>query len=81
MFGRGCWEDGWRRSGGGGAFPEDTPVEVIKARKPDVHVKGGDYKKEKMPETAVVEGYGGRVELVKLAEGKSSTGTIAKMRG
>jgi D-beta-D-heptose 7-phosphate kinase/D-beta-D-heptose 1-phosphate adenosyltransferase len=62
-------------------FSEDTPVEVIKALKPDVHVKGGDYKKEQMPETAVVEGYGGRVELVKLVEGKSTTGTIAKMRG
>ncbi len=62
-------------------FSEDTPVEVIKALKPDVHVKGGDYKKEKMPETAVVEGYGGRVELVKLVVWKSTTGTIAKMRG
>jgi D-beta-D-heptose 7-phosphate kinase/D-beta-D-heptose 1-phosphate adenosyltransferase len=62
-------------------FAEDTPVELIKALKPDVHVKGGDYKKEKMPETPVVEAYGGRVELIKLVEGKSTTGTIARMRG
>jgi len=62
-------------------FSEDTPVEVIKVLKPDVHVKGGDYKKEQMPETAVVESYGGRVELVKLVEGKSTKGTIAKIAG
>jgi D-beta-D-heptose 7-phosphate kinase/D-beta-D-heptose 1-phosphate adenosyltransferase len=60
-------------------FSEDTPEEVIRTLKPDVHVKGGDYKKEQMPETAVVEGYGGRVELVKLVEGKSTTGTLARI--
>jgi D-beta-D-heptose 7-phosphate kinase / D-beta-D-heptose 1-phosphate adenosyltransferase len=62
-------------------FSEDTPVEVIKALKPDVHVKGGDYKKDQMPETPVVEGYGGRVELIKLVEGKSTTATIARLAG
>jgi D-beta-D-heptose 7-phosphate kinase/D-beta-D-heptose 1-phosphate adenosyltransferase len=62
-------------------FSEDTPVEVIKALKPDVHVKGGDYRKEQMPETPVVEGYGGRVELIRLVEGKSTTATIARIAG
>jgi D-beta-D-heptose 7-phosphate kinase/D-beta-D-heptose 1-phosphate adenosyltransferase len=62
-------------------FPQDTPVELIKSIKPDIHVKGGDYTKDKMIETPVVEGYGGRVEIIKLVEGKSTTGTIARMRG
>ena len=67
--------------GAGVLFAEATPVEVIQVLKPDVHVKGGDYKKDQMPETPIVESYGGRVELIKLVEGKSTTGTIARMRG
>ena len=45
-------------------FTEDTPVELIGELKPSIHVKGGDYKKEDLPETKVVESYGGRVEIV-----------------
>ncbi len=59
----------------------DTPVRLIAAVRPDVLVKGADYTKDKVVGAEIVESYGGRVELVELVAGKSTTGTIAKMRG
>lgn len=60
-------------------FEEDTPLELIKAVRPDVLVKGADYTKDKVVGGSFVEGYGGRVELVKLVEGKSTTGTLQRI--
>ena len=59
---------------------EDTPVELIGELKPSIHVKGGDYKKEDLPETKVVESYGGRVEIVSLVEGKSTSNVVKKIQ-
>lgn len=61
-------------------FTEDTPVELIGLLKPSIHVKGGDYKKEDLPETAVVESYGGTVEIVSLVEGKSTSNVVKKIQ-
>jgi rfaE bifunctional protein nucleotidyltransferase chain/domain len=61
-------------------FTEDTPVELIGVLKPSIHVKGGDYKKEDLPETKVVESYGGRVEIVSLVEGKSTSNVVKKIQ-
>ena len=61
-------------------FTEDTPVELIGELKPSIHVKGGDYKKENLPETKVVESYGGRVEIVSLVEGKSTSNVVKKIQ-
>ena len=61
-------------------FIEDTPVELIGELKPSIHVKGGDYKKEDLPETKVVESYGGRVEIVSLVEGKSTSNVDKKIQ-
>lgn len=61
-------------------FTEDTPVELIGQLKPSIHVKGGDYKKEDLPETAVVEAYGGKVEIVSLVEGKSTSNVVKKIQ-
>lgn len=58
-------------------FDEDTPVELIEVLKPNVHIKGGDYTKETLIETEVVEKNGGKVEIVSLVEGKSTTNIIA----
>ena len=58
------------------AFSETTPVEAVQALRPDVHCKGGDYDGKPMPERSVVEGYGGRVVLVPLVEGRSTTRTL-----
>ncbi len=61
-------------------FGEDTPMRLIEAIKPDVLVKGGDYTPDTVVGGAEVEAWGGRVEIVPLMEGKSSTATIARMR-
>ena len=60
-------------------FEEDTPIETLKVIKPDVHVKGGDYTKEKLPETIIVEENGGRIEIVSLFAGKSTTNIIKEV--
>lgn len=54
-------------------FAEKTPLEVLARLRPDVHVKGGDYRVEDLPETAVVESWGGRVTVTPLVPGKSTT--------
>ena len=61
-------------------FTEDTPVELIGELKPSIHVKGKKKKKEDLPETKVVESYGGRVEIVSLVEGKSTSNVVKKIQ-
>lgn len=60
-------------------FTEDTPVEIIDELKPSIHVKGGDYKKEDLPETEVVERNGGEVRILMLVDGKSTTSVVNKI--
>jgi D-beta-D-heptose 7-phosphate kinase / D-beta-D-heptose 1-phosphate adenosyltransferase len=61
-------------------FGEDTPLNLIHAIRPDVLVKGGDYTKSTVVGADFVESYGGRVALIDLVEGKSTTATINRMR-
>jgi D-beta-D-heptose 7-phosphate kinase / D-beta-D-heptose 1-phosphate adenosyltransferase len=61
-------------------FEEDTPIELITAIKPDILVKGGDYTVETVVGHDVVGKWGGRVVLVPLEAGHSTTGMIAAMR-
>jgi len=42
-------------------FDADSPAELLEAVRPDVYVKGGDYTREMLPETALVERLGGSV--------------------
>jgi phosphoheptose isomerase len=60
-------------------FDEPTPEAVLSLVRPDVHVKGADYAGKPIPERAIVEGYGGRVELVDLVPGRSTTSTINRL--
>jgi rfaE bifunctional protein nucleotidyltransferase chain/domain len=60
------------------SFAEDTPVELIGRLQPDVHVKGGDYDPENLPEARIVKSYGGRVVVVPLLAGRSSTETLRR---
>jgi len=62
-------------------FEEDTPVELIRAVRPDVLVKGGDYTKQQVVGHEVVEAGGGRVELIPLVEGRSTTNVVARASG
>ena len=60
-------------------FDEETPLQLIQFILPDVLVKGGDYKPQDVVGKAVVEAAGGKVEIVPLLEGFSTTGIIKKM--
>ena len=61
-------------------FDEDTPLALISELKPDVLVKGGDYDMHKLPETQVVEGYGGKVLVIPFVDGYSTTALVKKIR-
>ncbi len=54
-------------------FDEDTPLELIGEIVPDVLVKGSDYTLQGVAGRAVVEAAGGRVELIPLVHGHSTT--------
>jgi D-beta-D-heptose 7-phosphate kinase/D-beta-D-heptose 1-phosphate adenosyltransferase len=59
-------------------FDEDTPLELIAAIRPDVLVKGGDYRPDEVVGRAEVEAAGGRVVLIPLVEGHSTTTTVQR---
>mgnify|MGYP001297705747 CR=1 FL=1 len=61
-------------------FNQATPIELIKQIQPTIHIKGGDYQKSDLPETSVVEAYGGRVLIKPFLEGFSSTAVIDKIK-
>jgi phosphoheptose isomerase len=64
-------------------FDDPTPERVLAQLRPDVHVKGADYAPphgKPVPERAVVEAYGGRIEFLPLVPGRSSTDTLARLR-
>lgn len=60
-------------------FDEDTPLDAIRALRPDVLVKGSDYTIDQVVGGDLVQGWGGKVVLVTLEEGHSTTGTIRRM--
>ncbi len=62
-------------------FEEDTPYNLISIVKPDIIVKGGDYKPDDVVGKDIVEAYGGRVEILPFVNGKSTTNIINKIRG
>ncbi len=61
-------------------FSEDTPHELVKAVQPDVLVKGEDYREKVVVGSDVVEARGGRVVLVPLLTGRSTTGLVERIR-
>jgi D-beta-D-heptose 7-phosphate kinase / D-beta-D-heptose 1-phosphate adenosyltransferase len=60
-------------------FDEDTPIELIRAIRPEVLVKGADYRVDQVVGADLVQGYGGRVLLADLLAGHSTTGTIERV--
>jgi len=54
-------------------FSEDTPIEIIQTLKPDYLVKGGDYTEETIVGSKQVAAYGGKIIVVPLLEGHSTT--------
>jgi D-beta-D-heptose 7-phosphate kinase/D-beta-D-heptose 1-phosphate adenosyltransferase len=57
-------------------FPEDTPLKLIKTLRPDILIKGGDYKAEEIVGFREVQSWGGRIETIPLLEGYSSSSII-----
>lgn len=62
-------------------FDEDTPLELVTALEPDVIVKGGDYTPDTVVGADVVLAREGRVVIVPLVEGHSTTAIVEKLRG
>jgi D-beta-D-heptose 7-phosphate kinase/D-beta-D-heptose 1-phosphate adenosyltransferase len=62
-------------------FGDATPLELIKAIRPDVLVKGGDYSVDQVVGADIVQGYGGMVVLADDIDGHSTTRTVSRMAG
>jgi len=60
-------------------FDEDTPMRLIEQIRPDVLVKGADYRKEQVVGWELVESYGGRIALAPLVDGRSTSAVIEKI--
>ncbi len=60
-------------------FPELTPLELIEYLKPDVIVKGGDWREEEVVGREAVEKWGGRVIIIPEIKGSSTTNIIEKI--
>lgn len=61
-------------------FDEDTPYELIDQLRPDLIVKGGDYDMTKLPETRLVESWGGRALAIPFEFARSTTALVNKIR-
>lgn len=62
------------------SFEEDTPESIIKLIKPDILVKGADYKIEDIAGSEYVMSYGGQVKLIELEKGYSSSKIIDRIK-
>lgn len=61
-------------------FDEDTPEDLIKAVKPDVLAKGGDYTVDRIVGADFVIKTGGRVEVIPFVEGYSTSNLISNIK-
>jgi rfaE bifunctional protein nucleotidyltransferase chain/domain len=61
-------------------FAEDTPVRLIGDVHPDILVKGGDWDMDRLPESAMVRGWGGRVLAIPFIHDRSTTALVRKIR-
>ena len=61
-------------------FHENTPINLINSIKPDIIVKGGDYKTEDIIGSKEVLSRGGQVKTVPLVEGISTTKILANSK-
>ncbi len=70
----------WECVGAVVVFDEDTPAQLIEAIRPDVLVKGAEYTIEQVPGALFVQTCGGRVVLLEMVEGKSTTAIVNRAR-
>lgn len=62
------------------SFGQPTPLEIIKKIKPDILVKGADYKVSEIVGAKEVTGWGGRVRRIKILPGRSTSDLIRKIK-
>ncbi len=62
------------------AFEEDTPLALIEALKPDVLIKGADYREDQVVGGELVKSWGGRIVLADLTPGQSTTSLVQKAK-
>ena len=62
-------------------FEADTADDLLRALRPEIYVKGGDYAHKDLPERQTVEAYGGRVELIDFLPGHSTSLLIKRTQG
>jgi rfaE bifunctional protein nucleotidyltransferase chain/domain len=60
-------------------FKEDTPFHTIRQLRPDILVKGADWKDKDIVGGEFVRSYGGRVLTIKFIQGRSTTALIKKI--
>jgi len=60
-------------------FNEDTPYELLREIRPDFLIKGGDYSLDEIVGRNIVESYGGKVKVIPVLKGKSTTDIINKI--
>src|SRR5207237_1023635 len=60
-------------------FEEDTPLAIIQAVRPDILMKGGDWKVEEIVGKEFVESYGGKVETIPYLPGTSTTNIVERI--
>jgi D-alpha,beta-D-heptose 7-phosphate 1-kinase (EC 2.7.1.-)/D-beta-D-heptose 1-phosphate adenylyltransferase (EC 2.7.7.-) len=60
-------------------FDEDTPLRLIEALRPEVLVKGADYRLDQVVGADLVQSYGGTVVLADLVPGFSTSTTISQL--
>ena len=60
-------------------FEEDTPLRLIETLRPDVLIKGADYRRDQVVGGDLVESWGGQVRLVRIEPGFSTSATIARI--
>lgn len=61
-------------------FDEATPIEVIRAVRPDVWVKGADWRDAELPEAVAVREAGGEIAYLDLVPGYSTTSIVERIR-
>lgn len=62
-------------------FEEDTPLALVRALRPDVLVKGGDYSEATIVGAPEVRSWGGDVRVIPLTPGQSTTHIVQALRG
>ncbi|HSV68521.1 MAG TPA: adenylyltransferase/cytidyltransferase family protein [Methylibium sp.] len=62
-------------------FDEPTPLALLERVRPDLYVKGGDYRLEDLPEVPLVQGWGGDARVLPFVGGYSTTSLVERLRG